>query len=99
MRPAAGAAPILLSPADTRRYWRAEVPDGFILHTDAEVAQMLGCDRGASIDELFDEIPASLRVRSLDGVPAALNEMEIGRLMMQRRRRTAGRCVHRCRAY
>jgi glycine dehydrogenase subunit 1 len=56
----------------------------FIPHTDAEVTQMLAAIGVASIDELFDEIPASLRVRSLDGVPAALNEMEIGRLMMQR---------------
>jgi glycine dehydrogenase subunit 1 len=56
----------------------------FIPHTEAEVAAMLAVIGVSSIDELFDEIPPSLRVRSLDGIPAALNEMEIGRLMSAR---------------
>jgi glycine dehydrogenase subunit 1 len=56
----------------------------FIPHTEAEVAAMLAAIGASSIDELFDEIPASLRVRSLDGIPPALNEMEIGRLMSER---------------
>src|SRR5512145_1640708 len=33
-----------------------------------------------SIEELFDEIPASLRVDSLAGVPEALSEMSVARL-------------------
>jgi glycine dehydrogenase subunit 1 len=58
----------------------------FIPHTRAEVDEMLAAIGVASIEELFDEIPASLRVTSLDGIPAALNEMEIGRLMSERAR-------------
>jgi glycine dehydrogenase subunit 1 len=37
----------------------------------------------SSIEALFEEIPAALRVKSLN-VPEALNEMEIGRLMTER---------------
>jgi glycine dehydrogenase subunit 1 len=56
----------------------------FIPHTEPEVAAMLAAIGVSCIDELFDEIPSSLRVRSLDGIPPPLNEMEIGRLMMER---------------
>jgi glycine dehydrogenase subunit 1 len=56
----------------------------FIPHTEADVAEMLAAIGVASIDQLFDEIPASLRVRSLDGIPAAMNEMQIGKLMSAR---------------
>ena len=56
----------------------------FIPHTEADVAEMLAAIGVASIDQLFDEIPASLRVRSLAGIPAALNEMQIGKLMSAR---------------
>ena len=56
----------------------------FIPHTEPEVAAMLAAIGVSCIDELFDEIPSSLRVRSLDGIPPALNEMEIGRLMSER---------------
>ena len=38
----------------------------------------------ASIDELFDEIPKELRVESLPGVPVALSEMEVARLVAAR---------------
>ena len=37
-----------------------------------------------SIDQLFDEIPAELRTGRLERVPAALSEMEINRLMLER---------------
>jgi glycine dehydrogenase subunit 1 len=56
----------------------------FIPHTQADVAAMLEAIGANSIEELFEEIPAGLRVKSLAGVPAALNEMEIGRLMSER---------------
>src|SRR6202163_3724546 len=56
----------------------------FIPHTEPEVAAMLAAIGVSCIDELFDEIPSSLRVRSLDGIPPALNEMQIGRLMSER---------------
>jgi glycine dehydrogenase subunit 1 len=58
----------------------------FIPHTEADVAAMLGAIGAQRIEDLFDEIPAQLRVKSLDGVPEALNEMEIGRLMSERAR-------------
>jgi glycine dehydrogenase subunit 1 len=45
---------------------------------------MLAAIGVTSIDELFDEIPASVRTAELAGVPEAMSEMEIGRLMMQR---------------
>ncbi len=56
----------------------------FIPHTEADVAAMLAAIGARSIEELFDEIPANLRVKSLAGIPPALNEMEIGRLMGER---------------
>ncbi len=45
---------------------------------------MLAAIGAASIDELFDEIPAELRVGGLSAVPAGLTEMEISRLMQER---------------
>ena len=58
----------------------------FIPHTQADVAEMLAAIGVSSIEELFEEIPANLRIKSLAGVPTAMNEMEIGRLMMERAR-------------
>jgi glycine dehydrogenase subunit 1 len=58
----------------------------FIPHTDADVAAMLGTIGVSRIEDLFDEIPPELRVKSLPGVPDALNEMEVGRLMGERAR-------------
>ena len=58
----------------------------FIPHTAADVAEMLARIGVKSIDELFEEIPASLRVRSLAGIPAAMNEQQVGRLMSERAR-------------
>ena len=45
---------------------------------------MLGAIGAGSIDELFDEIPPELLIKDLDGVPAALSEMQILRLMRAR---------------
>jgi len=58
----------------------------FIPHTEADVAAMLAAIGAAGIENLFDEIPPDLRVKSLAGVPPELNEMEIGRLMTERAR-------------
>jgi glycine dehydrogenase subunit 1 len=58
----------------------------FIPHTPGDVEAMLATIGVSSIEQLFDEIPASLRVKSLDGVPVGLNEMQIGRLMSERAR-------------
>ena len=56
----------------------------FIPHTERDVAEMLAAIGVSSIEQLFEEIPANLRTRALAGVPTALNEMEIGRLMSAR---------------
>jgi glycine dehydrogenase subunit 1 len=61
----------------------------FIPHTPDETAAMLAVIGAASIDDLFDEIPASLKVDRLPGVPAGLSEPAITRLMAER----AGRNV------
>jgi glycine dehydrogenase subunit 1 len=58
----------------------------FIPHTAADVEAMLAAIGARSIEDLFDEIPASLRIGALGGVPEELNEMEIGRLMTERAR-------------
>src|SRR5579862_7947344 len=58
----------------------------FIPHTAADVAALLAKIGVSSIEDLFDEIPAALRVKSLAGVPEELNEMAIGRLMSERAR-------------
>lgn len=56
----------------------------FIPHTEEDVAAMLGAIGANSIDQLFDEIPAALRSRGLQQVPAGLPEMDITRLMHER---------------
>ncbi|MEM8546577.1 MAG: aminomethyl-transferring glycine dehydrogenase subunit GcvPA [Pseudomonadota bacterium] len=56
----------------------------FIPHTEADIASMLEAIGANSIDDLFDEIPPQLRVDALPGVPAALNEMQVTRLMHER---------------
>ena len=56
----------------------------FIPHTDDDVKQMLSIIGASSIDDLFDEIPESLRYEGLEGVPVGASEMEIARLMAER---------------
>ena len=56
-------------------------------HTPADERAMLDAIGVRSIDDLFDEIPASLRVKALEGVPAGLNEMEVSRIMHERAER------------
>ena len=58
----------------------------FIPHTDEDVRAMLGAIGAPSIEALFDEIPQSLRVQGLQGIPEGLSEMQIGRLMSERAR-------------
>jgi len=58
----------------------------FIPHTEADVAAMLAAIGAQRIEDLFDEIPAELRIGALAGVPEALNEMEVGRLLSERAR-------------
>src|SRR5512138_3586606 len=69
----------------TRRWSRRRGTDmPFIPHTETDVREMLAAIGAPSIDALFEEIPAALRIRALSGVPEALGEMQIGRLMRQR---------------
>ncbi|MGI9222034.1 MAG: aminomethyl-transferring glycine dehydrogenase subunit GcvPA [Woeseiaceae bacterium] len=56
----------------------------FIPHTDDDTREMLAAIGADSLDDLFDEIPRELLIDSLEGVPAALTEMEIIRLMRER---------------
>jgi len=56
----------------------------YIPHTEDDVRAMLEAIGARDIESLFDEIPAALRVDALKGVPPALSEMEIGRLMLDR---------------
>jgi glycine dehydrogenase subunit 1 len=56
----------------------------FIPHTRKDTEEMLAAIGAPSIEALFDEIPESLRIGSLEGVPEALTEMQVGRLMRRR---------------
>ena len=56
----------------------------YIPHTDDEIEAMLATIGAKSIDDLFDEIPRELLIKNLDGVPGALSEQEISRLMRLR---------------
>lgn len=56
----------------------------FIPHTDADIAEMLAALDAATLDELFDEIPAELR-HSASASPG-LKEMDIAELMAARAR-------------
>jgi glycine dehydrogenase subunit 1 len=56
----------------------------FIPHTRKDTQEMLEAIGADSIDALFDEIPAELRIDHLHGVPVALTEMEVSRLMRAR---------------
>ncbi len=59
----------------------------FIPHTEDDVRAMLAAIGVAAIDDLFDEIPASLRNTALPGVPPGITEMEVTRLMQERAER------------
>ncbi|WP_295431250.1 aminomethyl-transferring glycine dehydrogenase subunit GcvPA [uncultured Thiodictyon sp.] len=58
----------------------------FVPHTDADIAAMLGTIGVGAIDDLFDEIPAELRIGELAAIPTGLAEMDIARLMQGRAR-------------
>ncbi|MFQ6006986.1 MAG: aminomethyl-transferring glycine dehydrogenase subunit GcvPA [Woeseia sp.] len=56
----------------------------FIPHTENDVREMLDTIGASAIEDLFEEIPAQLLIDDLDGVPEALTELEITRLMHAR---------------
>ncbi|GJM08020.1 MAG: putative glycine dehydrogenase (decarboxylating) subunit 1 [Lysobacteraceae bacterium] len=53
----------------------------FIPHTENDVREMLKTIGVERINDLFDEIPQSLRVGSLDGIPEGMTEMQVTRHM------------------
>lgn len=62
----------------------------FIPHTKKDVEAMLAEIGAAKIEDLFDEIPDSLRTADLSSVPAGVTEMELTRLMKDRAREDSG---------
>lgn len=58
----------------------------FIPHTKQDIEEMLAAIGIKNIDELFDEIPKSLRHVALENVPAGLSEMELEKIMKERAR-------------
>ena len=56
----------------------------FIPHTDDDIRDMLDTIGVDDLSALFDEIPQELQITSLDGVPPAISEMEVTRLMHAR---------------
>jgi len=62
----------------------------YIPHTQEDITAMLATIGVGSIDDLFDEIPATLRCGHLEKIPASLSEMEIGQLMRQRAGQNTG---------
>ncbi len=56
----------------------------FIPHTEAEVKEMLTAIGVSQINDLFDEIPADLRLADLPGIPEGLSEMEVSQLLQKR---------------
>jgi glycine dehydrogenase subunit 1 len=55
----------------------------FIPHSETDVREMLNTIGAADIESLFDEIPASLRMGELSGVPEGLIEQDVARLMTE----------------
>lgn len=53
----------------------------FIPHTQQETKEMLDVIGVESIEALFDEIPAAIRVDGFANVPTGLNEMQAARLL------------------
>jgi len=56
----------------------------YIPHTANEIQDMLATIGVDSIENLFDEIPAHLRCKELEKIPAAMTEMELTQVMQSR---------------
>ena len=56
----------------------------FIPHTQADTEAMLRVIGVGEIDGLFAEIPDELKLQGLEGIPEAITEAEVGRLMRRR---------------
>lgn len=62
----------------------------YIPHTENDVQQMLESIGVTCIDDLFDEIPATLKQEALHDIPEGLSEMQVSRLMQERAQQDAG---------
>ena len=62
----------------------------FIPHTEEDLRQMLEVIGAKNIDDLFDEIPAELRINGLENTPSGISEMEIARIMGERAAQDGG---------
>lgn len=72
----------------------------FIPHTEADINQMLETIGIKSLEELFDEIPAELKLNALKNIASGLSEMEVARLMQARAMKDqAGLCFIGAGAY
>lgn len=58
----------------------------FIPHTEEDVRRMLEVIGVQQIDDLFDEIPPTLRAKAMQVVPEGMSEMEVTALMQARAR-------------
>ena len=58
----------------------------FIPHTEEDVRAMCAAIGVSNIEQLFDEIPPSLKSDGLAGIPGGMNEMQVTRLMHERAR-------------
>ena len=56
----------------------------FIPHTENDTREMLQAIGVDSIEDLFDEIPADLKIDGLSKVPEGISEMQISRIMHER---------------
>lgn len=72
----------------------------FIPHTERDVKEMLATLGISSVDALFSEIPANLRINGIHGVPEGLSEMDVSRLMRERAKASkVGQCFIGAGAY
>ena len=62
----------------------------FIPHTAQDEAEMLAAIGAASIDELFDEIPAHLATGELAAVPSGVSELEMLQKLQERAEQDSG---------
>lgn len=58
----------------------------FIPHTSEDIESMLSAIGVDSIEDLFDEIPAELKISGLAKVPSQLNEMQVSRFIKEKAR-------------
>ena len=56
----------------------------FIPHSPDEIKSMLATIGVKDVEQLFDEIPSTVRCQPLHDIPNAINEAALGRIMAQR---------------